>query len=347
MYNYKWDIKTGGYILSAKVTGVTKEVRPVFAEELRFLGFDKNYGWSIPVCEGPLMWAEGRRYIYNGKYVGEAQGGGLYSMPILKNVVKNINIVPMDIKGMAAKNENLLNGLVQKTLKDIYSVFENYREKVDMFYVAFSGGKDSVVMLDLVQRALPHDAFDVVFGDTTMELSDTYENVKASQMTWPDLNWHTARTDFDATESWRFAGPPARTIRWCCGVHKSAPSVMKIKEILAKKNSCKVQDIKRFKVLAFLGVRAEESDARSNYDMISDGKKHAVQINCNPILEWGACELFVYLFGRSLPLNNAYRNGLHRVGCILCLCFQLDRLHTKQTTLWKVALFIKIIKEKN
>ena len=82
MYNYEWDKETGGYILSTKVTGVTKEVRPVFAEELRFLGFDKNFGWNIPSCEGPLMWAEGRRYIYLGECVGEAQGGGLYSMPL-------------------------------------------------------------------------------------------------------------------------------------------------------------------------------------------------------------------------------------------------------------------------
>ena len=42
-----------------------------------------------------------------------------------------------------------------------------------MFYVAFSGGKDSVVTLDLVQRALPHNSFKVLFGDTGMEFPDT------------------------------------------------------------------------------------------------------------------------------------------------------------------------------
>ncbi len=49
---------------------------------------------------------------------------------------------------------------------------------MDVFYVAFSGGKDSIVALDLVQRALPHNRFKVLFGDTGMEFPDTYETVK-------------------------------------------------------------------------------------------------------------------------------------------------------------------------
>lgn len=319
MYNYEWDKETGGYVLlPTKITGVTKEVRPVYYEELQLLRLENDYGWSFPQSEFPLMWAEGRKYIYHGDCVAEAVGGGLYSSPMLKNVVRNLSITPVDIPNFVFKNGNLLDGLVQRTLKDIYAAFEKYRNKVDMVYAAFSGGKDSVVMLDMLQRALPHDSFDVVFGDTTMELCDTYQNVETAKEVWSDLNWHIARTDFDATESWKFIGPPARTIRWCCGVHKSAPSILKIKEILAKRRNYSISDVKNFKVLAFTGVRKEESEARSNYGMISDGNKHTVQINCNPILEWASGELFLYIYYRNLPINRAYRFGLHRVGCILC-----------------------------
>ena len=318
MYNYEWDLETGGYILTSKLTGVTKEVRPVFWEEIRTLGFEEEYGWHIPETDLPIMWSEGRRYIYRGETVGEASGGGLYLKPTLKNVVPNLAIEPVNMDLMLKKNANILEGLVQKTLKDIYDIYEQYKNKVDMFYAAFSGGKDSVVMLDLVQRALPHDSFEVVFGDTTMELSDTYRNVEQSKKLWWDLSWHTAKTDFNAEESWRFVGPPASNIRWCCGVHKSAPSVMKIKSILAQKRECDISAIKHFKVLAFLGVRAEESYTRSQYSMLSDGNKHAVQMNCNPILKWSSGEVFLYILSNKLPLNYAYRVGSHRVGCLMC-----------------------------
>ncbi len=118
MYNYEWDIETGGYVLlPTKITGVTKEVRPVFSEELRFLGLDKEYGWSFPDCEEPLLWAEARRYFYRGELVCEATGGGLYEMPVLKNVVPDLKLQPVDIDTMLLKNESIMNGLVQKRLK--------------------------------------------------------------------------------------------------------------------------------------------------------------------------------------------------------------------------------------
>lgn len=179
MYNYCWDIETGGYLLlPTKITGVTKEVRPVFAEELRFLEFDKKHGWEFPNCKEPLLWAESRKYYYHGELVAEVTGGGLYKMPEIKYISENLHLKPIDISKMIEKNRLLMDGLTQETLKKIYSIFEEYNARVDMCYAAFSGGKDSVVMLDLVQRALPHDKFCVVFGDTTMELSDTRKNVE-------------------------------------------------------------------------------------------------------------------------------------------------------------------------
>ena len=116
-------------------------------------------------------------------------------------------------------------------------------------------------------------------------------------------------------ESWRRIGFPARKLRWCCSVHKTAPSIAKLKEIYKTKYP---EAQRPFKVMVFDGVRAEESDARSTYTMISDGNKHAVQFNCSPILEWSSCELFLYIFKYGLLFNKLYRYGAYRVGCKLC-----------------------------
>ncbi len=309
MYNYEWDKETGGYILlPTKITGVTKEVRPVFFEELRILEFDKKFGWFIPECDEPLMWAEGRRYIYKGDVVAEVLGGGLYDEPNIKCSVNNIKIEPVNINKMIQKNHSIMDGVIQTTLKYIYDIYLQNNKK-DMIYVAFSGGKDSIVLLDLVQRALPHDKFVVVFADTTMEMSDTYTAVKEAQTRWNTLKWIIAKSHLDSKDTWKLIGPPAERMRWCCSIHKTAPQVLAIKNYVKKDH---------FKTLVYVGVRAEESEARSNYDQISESKKHIMQTSCCPILKWNTSELFLYMFENSLFLNRAYRKGFTRAGCMFC-----------------------------
>ncbi len=346
LYGYEWDKDTGGYNLVTDIKALQKELRPVFFEELKFLGFDKNFGWNFPETKEPLCWADGRKYFYRGECVAETQGGNLFEIPTLKNVVENLTLEHVNIRAMIKKNSSLMNGLVQRTLKEIYAVFNNYANKVNLFYVAFSGGKDSLVMLDLVQRALPYDSFEIIFGDTSMELSDTYKAVLAAKERWANLHWHTAKAPFDALDLWRFIGSPAKKIRWCCSVHKSAPSLFKVKEIIAAQKNCNVDEVTNFKTLAFIGVRAEESDARATYDQISESHKHNTQINFYPIFDWTTPELFLYHFAEDLPINNCYRVGLHRVGCKFCpMSSQWTDFLQNHFYPEEIAPFISIVKE--
>lgn len=70
--------------------------------------------------------------------------------------------------------------------------------------------------------------------------------------------------------------------------------------------------------MAFVGVRGEESISRSFYEDSNDGVKNASQINKMPLLDWGAHELWLYIFANHLFINRAYRCGLTRVGCAMC-----------------------------
>ena len=309
MYKYNWDIETGGYLLTTNLAGVSKELRPVFYEELDLLEFDK-LTWKYPKTDKPLMWAETRRYIYKGDLVAEAVGGGLFTKPTIKLHKDNLMIEPVNLDLMIKKNKPFMTALVQNTVETIYEVYKNYKNiNVDVIYVAFSGGKDSLVLLDLVQKALPHSEFKVIFSDTFMEIPDTYKTVEEVKKRFPTLEFYTAKSHIKSEYSWEMFGIPSRTLRWCCAVHKSAPSLLKLREIVGKNN---------LQALAFDGIRAEESNSRATYSIEGNSLKHTSQINIHPMLEWSSAEVFLYLFQNLLLINNAYRYGSNRVGCLVC-----------------------------
>ena len=185
--------------------------------------------------------------------------------------------------------------------------------KVDIFLASFSGGKDSQVVLDLCTRALPPSAFQVIYSDTGYELPSSlklYEQViEHYGKLYPELRFSIARNHEQVLNYWDKIGTPSDKHRWCCSVMKTAPLYRTLKIPGTNRQA---------KVLAFEGVRAEESTKRSNYDRIGRGVKHSFVINARPILTWTTTDIFLYMFTHDLPINQAYRNGKPRVGCILC-----------------------------
>ena len=314
MYQYEWDPSTGGYILQPLPLSFSKEPRPVYYKELDILGFDRY--WNYDKNDSyPYMWAEANNYFYRGRLVAKTKGGSLYTAPEIILVEDpepdGMPLRFVDIPAMIEKNRDLLEKLAQDTIKKIYNTFIEHRDKVDVFYVAFSGGKDSVVALDLVQRALPHNKFKVLFGDTGMEFPDTYRVVEKTQEICADkgIEFLRAKSKLDPRSTWNTFGTPAVTIRWCCSVHKTSPQVMLLQQMTGNQG---------FTGMAFTGVRGDESVSRSEYDSISFGGKHRGQYSCHPILEWNSAELFSYIYQESLILNVAYTKGNSRAGCLVC-----------------------------
>lgn len=316
MYEYVWDAETGGPLLTNNQSKFSREPRPVYYRELDILGFDQY--WNYPKDDrAPLMWAEANNYIYRGKTVAATKGGSLYTKPELLLVEQpepdGVPLRFVDIDAMCRKNHELMEALAHETIQRIYDTYLQYQSKIDVFYVAFSGGKDSMVALDLVQRALPHDGFITVFGNTDMELPSTLDFILDVQQYCKEksipIHFYTTKSDFSALESWKIFGPPARRVRWCCTVHKTAPIINEL---------CRINGLKKINSMMITGVRADESFSRSFYEPLSFGRKIWGQYSFHPILSWSSPEVYLYIYMRHLQLNQAYKLGFNRVGCIMC-----------------------------
>ena len=325
MYDYTYDEETGGLLLNDKTAMMSKEPRPVYAQELDFLGVNTIWDYEKQQ-ELPYMWAESNHYIYKGKNIFNTAGGSLYVKPTIEIVYKKdengkptriptletgtaLDSVNIDL--MVRKNREILDIVEQITVKKIYDVYKRYKKRLDCFHVAFSGGKDSIVLLELVRKALPRSSFMVVFGDTKMEFPDTYALVDKveAQCKEEGIAFYRAASHFEPEESWKLFGPPSRVLRWCCTVHKAAPQTLKIREVLGKDN---------YVGMDFVGVRAQESVARSGYDEENYGKKQKGQYSHNSILDWSSAEIWLYIFAHGLPINETYKKGNSRAGCLFC-----------------------------
>ncbi|MGI6684595.1 MAG: phosphoadenosine phosphosulfate reductase family protein [Bacillota bacterium] len=288
--------------------------RPVFTDELRMFGFDAVT--SLPKSNVPVCWAIDKKYFYNGINIAVAKGGNIYVDPDIEFLENNIpaKMVPIDIERLLKTNAESIFSLENEAIDFIKNSFELYSKKVNSFVVAFSGGKDSQVILDLVSRVIPVEEYMTVFTDTGMELPCTQNTIKETEMyyrnKYPQFILHHAKSDKNVIDMWNSYGPPSRVNRWCCSVLKTALFGRKMKELLST--------TKQPKVVVFEGVRSDESSRREAYNRIGEGVKHINIVNCRPIFKWNTTEVFLYLFSRGIHINPGYSMGLTRAGCSVC-----------------------------
>ena len=132
MFKVIWDKDNNGVRLtlappSSEALNVTP--RPVFWEELDFLGLDK-LGWTYPHCEAPLLWACDRRYFYKGELVLEVRGGNVFDSPTLQLVdgYQDLELIPVDIDNLRRVNEDSIFLIEHDAMEFIDTTFKKYHK---------------------------------------------------------------------------------------------------------------------------------------------------------------------------------------------------------------------------
>jgi len=162
--------------------------------------------------------------------------------------------------------------------------------------VAYSGGKDSDVILELTKMAnVPYRA---IYKNTTIDPSGTIKHAieMGAEIIRPK------RTFFQIMEK---AGFPNRLYRHCC------------------------RTLKEYKVLDYvvLGIRASESSKRAKYKEIEVCKVFSKKEKARhyyPILDWDNVDVESFLKERNITCAPIYYDDNHvfhverRLGCLCC-----------------------------
>jgi phosphoadenosine phosphosulfate reductase len=177
--------------------------------------------------------------------------------------------------------------------------------------ISYSGGKDSLVTLLVVTKAL--GKVPLLFADTGFEFPETYANVDTVSQKY---GLELIRTNISDRFTQTFArqGPPAVNSRWCCGVCKLMPVAETIRE---RWGEC----------LSFIGQRKYESFARAQSKRVWRNPKVGVQVSAAPIQNWTALHVWLYLFREHAPYNVLYEHRLDRIGCFMCPSSDMALIH--------------------
>ena len=313
MYKIEWDVENNLLVLKNENAFLSNEYRPVFSAELKNLGFDSYFSFDESDA-APVLWAVRNHYYCRGREIAELVDNGCLTAPSVKILDESIlgcHMPLIDTDLWFRKNRLLMDQLVQDTLLRIYGIYTDWKDRVDYIHVAYSSGKDSMVLLDLVKRVLPHDSFFVSWIDSGMEQRYSIETVQKEQAHCEaeGIVFLANRTMMDPVEAWRRIGPPSFDNRWCCSVLQSVPNSIRMKAHVGRRDA---------RALVFLGNRANESSNRMKSALVNPGAKHKSQVDANGIINWNSLEVFLYLMMNGIELNRAYLEGYWRVGCLLC-----------------------------
>jgi len=158
------------------------------------------------------------------------------------------------------------------------------------YYLAFSGGKDSIVLKDLANRS--GVKYDAHYSVTTI---DPPELVYFIRQYHSDVQWEHPEKAFLTQLVKR--GFPRRQGRWCCEEYKERGGSGR---------------------LVLTGIRASESVRRGKRKMVESCMSDPSKQFVHPIIDWTERDIWKYIRKHGLPYCELYDQGWRRIGCLFC-----------------------------
>lgn len=184
----------------------------------------------------------------------------------------------------------------------------------DGYFVAFSGGKDSQVLLKLVQMA--NVKYKAYYSVTT---NDPPKNVRFIREIYPEVFFlHPKENFYKLIEK---KGMPTMNVRYCCDILKEQNGIGQVVLTGVRRD----ESFKRSKYndIRVISRRKEHLDRTKQYsiDIIEANEHRCIKgkdkIMVYPLLKWSENDVWQFLKINNIPINPCYENN-NRVGCMIC-----------------------------
>ena len=182
------------------------------------------------------------------------------------------------------------------------------------YWLAYSGGKDSDVILDLAKRS--GIKFTAHYNMTTVDPPELVHYIRRQH---PEVKIERHKSMWQLIREHHC--PPRRAARFCC---------QELKECGGSGH------------IIITGIRNAESPRRAKRRQFEACYRDGRKFYLNPIKAWPTSAVWAYIRGRKLPYCRLYDEGFKRIGCVLCpmtrnVQEQIDRW-PKLAAAWRRAI---------